>query len=66
MKDYQQRILSAIADFQRGTRKASRMAGGLAGRNRGSCDQRPHDRRINNQTVKRDMPLRASDQGGQS
>lgn len=49
--DYRQRILSAIRDFQRGKRKARRMTGGFAGRNRRSRNGNGHNQQIKNQKV---------------
>jgi len=51
MKDYQQRILSAIADFQRGGRKARRRGGVAAGKNRRFRGGKAVMQRIKNQEV---------------
>lgn len=46
-----QRILSAIGYFQRDRRKAARMVGGFAGKNRCSCNRKGHVLRMKNQEV---------------
>lgn len=52
--DYRQRIISAIADFQKGAGcKAKRKAGSFAGKNRRSRNQRQHNPRIKNQGVEK-------------
>ncbi|HPD32709.1 MAG TPA: hypothetical protein PLL20_22185 [Phycisphaerae bacterium] len=51
MKDYQQRILSAIADFQMGKRKARRKGGGVFGKNRPFRGGKVGMQQIKNQQV---------------